>query len=65
MIKSDLTICPVCEKRFIPTLFWAYMQKCYSKKGYKITYYCSYHCFREDGGGKEKFKNQPKKRGKL
>ena len=61
MIKSDLTVCPVCEKRFIPTLFWAYKNVFYNK----TIYYCSYHCFREAGGGKGKYKNEPKKRGKL
>ena len=65
MLNSDLTICPICEKRFIPSLFWAYKIGLYTKKGYKTIYYCSYHCFRKAGGGKEKFKNQPKKRGKL
>ena len=29
MLNSDLTICPVCEKRFIPSLFWAYKKKFY------------------------------------
>lgn len=59
MLKTDLTICPICKKGFIPTLFWAYKKE----KGTSKTYYCSYHCFREAGGGKEKFKNFPKQRG--
>ena len=61
MSKTDLKICPMCNKAFIPTLFWIYK----TEKGSKKIYYCSYHCFREAGGGKGKFKNFPKKRGEL
>jgi hypothetical protein len=59
MLNGELKVCPVCEKRFIPTVYWAYKKE----KGTKIIHYCSYHCYREAGGGKEKFKNFPKQRG--
>lgn len=59
MNNGGLNICPICEKRFIATLFWVYKKESAIKK----TYYCSYHCFRKAGGGKGKFKNQPKMRG--
>ena len=59
MTESKINICPVCEKRFIATFLWTYK----SIKNMKTTYYCSYHCFREAGGGKGKYKNQPKKEG--
>ena len=65
MSDFKITTCPICKKRFLPTLYWVYMLKRYSKEGYKTTYYCSYSCYREAGGGKEKSKNTPKKRGKL
>ena len=61
MFNKGLNICPVCEKRFIPTLLWVYKKE----KGTQRTFYCSYHCFRKAGGGKGEFKNTPKKRGKL
>lgn len=60
MLNGGLNVCPICEKRFIATLFWAYKKE----SGMKKTFYCSYHCFRKAGGGKGKFKNTPKKRGK-
>ena len=59
MSEFKLNICPVCEKRFIPTVLWTYKHVTPRKK----IFYCSYHCFREAGGGKEKFKNFPKQRG--
>ena len=60
MNDFNIKICPVCKKRFVPSLYWAYKKKTVMK----IIYYCSYHCFREAGGGREKYKNEPKKRGK-
>ena len=61
MVETKIKACPICEKRFIPTLFWVYKKE----KDMKTIYFCSYHCFRKAGGGKGKFKNTPNKRGKL
>ena len=61
MANIQITTCPICAKNFIPTMYWVYKKQ----KDMKTTYFCSYHCFRKAGGGKGKFKNTPKKRGKL
>lgn len=41
--------CPICNKRFIPSLSWAY------KKDHQ--YYCRYNCYKQaggDSGGKDR-----------
>lgn len=41
-----------CGKCFIPTTMWVYKLVPRGKK--KIQYYCSYSCWRKDGGGSGK-----------
>lgn len=44
-------ICPICKKKFITySPGWVYRQI----KGSKTRYYCSYTCWRKDGGGDAK-----------
>ena len=46
---SVLRTCPVCGKKFIPNVQWAYKRS--------NAYYCRYNCYRQaggDGGGKDR-----------
>ena len=38
--------CPECKKRFIPGSNYAYKQI----ENHKLVYYCSYKCWRKNGG---------------
>ena len=38
--------CPICEKRFIPTLQWIYKRD--------RVFYCSYKCYRQGGANETK-----------
>jgi hypothetical protein len=40
--EIGIKICPICNKRFIPSLQWAYKKD-------KV-FFCRYNCYREGGG---------------
>ena len=46
---AGIKICPICEKRFIPTLQWIYKRD-------KV-FYCRYNCYRQGGGADESKRN--------
>jgi hypothetical protein len=47
--EIGIKVCPICEKRFIPTLQWIYK--------IKSEFYCSYKCYRQGGGANETKRN--------
>lgn len=46
--NSVLRVCPICGKRFIPSIKWAYVKD--------HTYYCRYNCYRQAGGDDGKYR---------
>jgi hypothetical protein len=47
--EVGIKACPICEKRFIPTLQWIYKKD--------RVFYCSYKCYRQSGGANENKRN--------
>ena len=55
---GKIRVCPVCGKKFIPTVGWLYKSVAYPRK-----VYCSYTCWRSEGGdgNNKKFRSKPTK----
>lgn len=49
--------CEICNKKFVKT--YNYMYKLYKNK--RLTYYCSYTCYRKAGGDSGKYNSKSKK----